>query len=245
MSSKDLMTYKRILIRHIYTSVISWCQWRNSSSTPDSRRFWCATSAPAPLWLGTSNPKLKQASRSAGTTEVQASSDLGPLLSVFMVSYQWYEGDISITLCRTQTLCPVNVKYLQGRERVCVLNVCRMVLILFVTGVAVSTCFSICIYLLFLFCFMFPYWYMCLYVNYICRPSNPQVYLSVCVTLVGGCVFLLIWMCTYVCVYWQGFQLVHLLLVVPSPQKCMFKRVSHTMEPRSPITLVYRMFHNS
>ena len=25
MSFKDLMTYKRILIRHIYTSVISWC----------------------------------------------------------------------------------------------------------------------------------------------------------------------------------------------------------------------------
>jgi len=27
MSFKDLMTYKRILIRHIYTSVISWCTW--------------------------------------------------------------------------------------------------------------------------------------------------------------------------------------------------------------------------
>ena len=55
-----------------------------------------------------------------------------------MVSYQWYEGDISITLCRTQTLCPVNVKYLQGRERVCVLNVCSTDLILFVTGVCVA-----------------------------------------------------------------------------------------------------------
>ena len=43
-----------------------------------------------------------------------------------MVSYQRYEGDLSITLCetcRTQTLCPVNMKYLQGRKRVCVLNV--------------------------------------------------------------------------------------------------------------------------
>jgi hypothetical protein len=234
---------------HISLQQCCWAAlpWRNFPSTPDSRRLRCATSAPAPLWLETSSPKLKQALRSAATTKVQASSILGPPLGVFMVSYQRYEGDISITLCetcRTQTLCPVNMKYLQGRERVCVLNVCSMDLILSVTGVAVSTCFSICIYLLFLFCFMFPYWYMCLYVNYICRPSNPQVYLSVCVTLVGGCICLMIWMCTYVCVYWQGFQLVHLLLVVPSPQKCMFKRVSHTMEPRSPITLVDRMFHN-
>ena len=61
-----------------------------------------------------------------------------------MVSYQRYEGDISITLCetcRSQTLCPVNMKYLQGREKVCVLNVWSMDLILSVTGVAVSTCF--------------------------------------------------------------------------------------------------------
>jgi len=147
------------------------------------------------MWLETSSPKLKQASRSAATTEVQASSNLGPPLGVFMVSYQRYEGDISITLCetcRTQTLCPVNMKYLQGRKRVCVLNVCSIDLILFVTGVAVSTCFSICIYLLFLFCFMSPYRYMCLYVNYICQPSNPQVHLSVCVTLVGGCIRLMI-----------------------------------------------------
>ena len=77
-----------------------------------------------------------------------------------MVSYQRYEGDFSITLCetcRTQTLCPVNMKYLKDRKRVCVLNVCSMDLILFVTGVAVSTCFYICIYLLFAFfvsCFL-------------------------------------------------------------------------------------------
>jgi len=138
-----------------------------------------------------------------------------------MVSYQEYEGDISITLCetcRTQTLCPVNMKYLQGRKRVHVLHVRSMDLMLFVTGVAVSTCFCICMYLLLLFYFMLPYWCMCLYVNYICWPSNSQVYLSVCVILVGGCICLMIWMCTYVCVYWKGFRLVHLLLVVPSPQ---------------------------
>ena len=115
----------------------------------DSRCLRCATSAPAPLWLETSSPKRKQASRSAATTKVQASSDLGPPLGVFIVSYQRYEGDISITLCdsetcSTQTLCPVNMKYLQGRERVCVLNVCSTDLELFVTGVAVNTCFSIC-----------------------------------------------------------------------------------------------------
>ena len=77
-----------------------------------------------------------------------------------MVSYQRYEGDISITLCetcRTQTLCPVNMKYLQGRKRVRVLHVRSMDLMLFVTGVAVSTCFCICMYLLLLFYFMLPY----------------------------------------------------------------------------------------
>ena len=31
MSFKDLMTYKHILIRHIYTSVISWCPMTNRS----------------------------------------------------------------------------------------------------------------------------------------------------------------------------------------------------------------------
>jgi len=112
-----------------------------------------------------------------------------------MVSYHRYEGDISITLCetcRTQTFRPVNMKYLQGRARVCVLNVCSMDFISFVTGVAVSTCFPLCTYLLFLFCFIFPYGYICLYVNYICRPGNPQIHLSVCVTLVGGCIRLMI-----------------------------------------------------
>ena len=106
--------------------------------------YICATSAPAPLWVETSSPKLKQASWSTATTKLQASSDLGPPLGVFTVSYQRYEGDISITLCetcRSQTLCPVNMKYLQGREKVCVLNVWSMDLILSVTGVAVSTCF--------------------------------------------------------------------------------------------------------
>jgi len=35
MLFKDLMTYKRILIRHIYTSVISWCVYiNNAPSTP-------------------------------------------------------------------------------------------------------------------------------------------------------------------------------------------------------------------
>ena len=49
----------------------------------------------------------------------------------------------------------------------------------------------------------------------------------------------------YLCMcIFAGFRLVHLLLVVPSPQKFMFKRVSNTMEPRGSITLVDRMFHN-
>ena len=69
-----------------------------------------------------------------------------------MVSCQRYEGDISITLyetCRTQTLCPANMKYLQGRERVCVLNVCSKDFVLFVTDLAVSTCifvYTCCFY---------------------------------------------------------------------------------------------------
>jgi len=48
------------------------------------------------MWLETSRPKLKQALLPAATTQVQASSDIGPPLGVFMVSCQRYEGDISI-----------------------------------------------------------------------------------------------------------------------------------------------------
>jgi len=54
MSFKDLMTYKRILIRHIYTSVISWWDETNHAAvslTPieDDSSQWVSTLAPLTL----------------------------------------------------------------------------------------------------------------------------------------------------------------------------------------------------
>jgi len=55
MSFKDLMTYKRILIRHIYTSVISWWMFENVWSAQST--VWSPNND---LWnLRTDNPQGK------------------------------------------------------------------------------------------------------------------------------------------------------------------------------------------
>ena len=137
------------------------------------------------------------------------------------------------------------MKYLQGRERGCVLNVCGVDFILFVTSVAASTCFFLYIPVVFILFYvsLLVHVFLCqLYLSAKCFPSI-SFYLRNPSRRVYMFDDLNVYLCMYVYIGKVSDWYICYLLFLHH-KKFMFKCVSHTMEPRSPKTGVDRMFHN-
>ena len=97
MSFKDLMTYIRILIRHIYTSVISWWQstlWR--SKYPESVNGWCWTLLSSRIWCKRCLCSFTSASSSFGSF---ADSELDEVL-------ESAKAPCVLCCCSSQMLAP-------------------------------------------------------------------------------------------------------------------------------------------